>query len=157
MILSANWRESGRRFFYTHVVFCNQGDNSGVPRYHKCKTLAFIPRCSQEPAGIERALSGTGGHRSSTKPLGITAAPCPAPQPSRHSRSETIQAQGRAVKHISTHFFSQLTSERVPLLVCLASPACQTRTPSQLLLDKTSRSPGHPQRRTRCFSLARCC
>lgn len=87
-----------------------------------------------------RALSGTGSHLNRTKPLGITAAPFLAPQLDRHSRNEIIQAQGQAVKHY--HEFLPAFIWESPTSRVLASPACQTHTLSELLMDKTSRSTG---------------
>lgn len=71
------------------------------------------------------------------------SSPFPVP-PDRHSRSEIIQAQGQAVKHF--HTLLPALFRESPTFCVFASLACQTRTLSELLMDKTSRSTGYPQR-----------
>lgn len=144
MIPSANRRESGRRFFHTRVAFCNQEDKSGMPKYHKCVCTEMLSRAKRHSWNaplLWRTLRCS--HLNRINPLWIAAAPFPVPS-HRHSRSEIIQAQGKAVKHYQAllpAFFRES-----PTFCVFASLACQTRTPSELLMDKTSRSTGYPQR-----------
>lgn len=144
MILSANRRESGRRFFHTHVAFCNQQDKSGMPKNRNCvctEMLCRAGRHSRNALLLWRTLRYS--HLNRTNPLWIAAAPFLAPL-DRHSQSEIIQAQGQAVKHY--HALLPAFFRESPSFCVFASLACQTCTLSELLMDKTSRSTGYPQR-----------
>lgn len=108
MILSTKWRESGKRFFYRCVALCNQRDKSGLPDITNAELLPLYTEALRSQQAFTERLSPAGHSQIQalrTELLGSTAAPFPAPQLDRHSRSEITQAQGRAVKHY--HCFSQ--------------------------------------------------
>lgn len=120
MIFSANRRESGRRFFHTHVAFCNQQDKSGMPKNHNCvctEVLSRARRHSRNALLLWRTLRYS--HLNRTNPLWIAAAPFPAPL-DRHSKSDIIQAQGQAVKTLSCSSSSFFQGESQFLCVCIS-------------------------------------
>lgn len=151
MIPSANGKASGRRFFHSHVVFCNQGDKSGMPKYRKCVCTEMLSRAKRHSWNALLWCTLRCNHLTGTNLCGLQQPPSLYHW---HSRSEIIQAQGQTVKHY--HALLPAFFRESPTFCVFASLACQTRTLSELLTDKTSRSTGYPQRLLLFFS-AHCC
>lgn len=116
MIPSANGKVSGRRFFHTHAVFCNQGDKSGLPKHHKCVCTEMLSRAKRHSWNALLWCTLRCNHLTRTNLCGLQ-------QP--HSLYHWIGIPGVKLSRPRDRqlniimLFFQLFSGRVPLFVCL--------------------------------------